>query len=443
VVLRWPHRLSALLVTGAVCLAGAGPAQATQDGRATDPGVRWIQRHAKPLDTIEPNAPLADLRPLRPMVDDAVVVGLGESTHGAHQQFALKHRVVRLLVQQLGFRSLAMEEDWATGLDLNRYLLTGQGNAAELVRSMGVPWSTREVQAMLEWLRAWNTRHRDKVRFVGVDVYDTRRSVYDAVAGYVRRAAPRLLPRLERDFEVIRPTRPDWIAFFLTQVQDKQRYLEHARSAYRLVKAVPHRPGDRRHELALQHARQIVAFYEYYTLDQPNYRDRKLAQNLRWWRRYSGDKVVFWAANVHTANAQRLKASVPPEVLRFKAAGAYLRERYGSRYASIGFTFDHGAVNSGWGGPPFTPTPFPVPRPPRGFAEHPLGQVGLRQYLVDLGTPAPPAVRSWLHAPAKIRVIGATYDPETDAAHHMTGGSLHEWFDVLLHRQVVTPWHLL
>jgi erythromycin esterase len=84
-----------------------------------------------------------------------------------------------------------------------------------------------------------------------------------------------------------------------------------------------------------------------------------------------------------------------------------------------------------------------VPRPPPGFAEHPLGQVGLRQYLVDLGTPAPPAVRSWLHAPAKIRVIGATYDPETDAAHHMTGGSLHEWFDVLLHRQVVTPWHLL
>jgi erythromycin esterase-like protein len=117
---------------------------------------------------------------------------------------------------------------------------------------------------------------------------------------------------------------------------------------------VPHRSGDRRHELALQHARQIVAFYEYYTLDQPNYRDRKLAQNLRWWRRYTGDKVVFWAANVHTANAPRLKVSVPPDVLRFKAAGAYLRERYGGRYASIGFTFDHGAVNSGWGGPPFT-----------------------------------------------------------------------------------------
>jgi erythromycin esterase len=227
----------------------------------------------------------------------------------------------------------------------------------------------------LEWLRAWNTRHRDKVQFVGADVYDTRRSVYDAVASYVQRVAPRLLPQL--------------------------------------VKAVPHGPGDRGHALALQHARQIVAFYEYYTLDQPNYRDQKLAQNLRWWRRHTGDKVVFWAANVHTANARRLVATIPPDVLEFKAAGAYLREHYGSRYASIGFTFDHGAVNSGWGGPAFTPRPFPVPPPPRGFAERPLGEVALPQYLLHLRRPAPPAVRSWLHAPARIRVIGATYDPAT------------------------------
>jgi erythromycin esterase len=40
---------------------------------------------------------------------------------------------VRLLVEQLGFRSVAMEEDWATGIELNRYVLTGQGDPAELV----------------------------------------------------------------------------------------------------------------------------------------------------------------------------------------------------------------------------------------------------------------------------------------------------------------------
>jgi erythromycin esterase len=41
--------------------------------------------------------------------------------------------------------------------------------------------------------------------------------------------------------------------------------------------------------------------------------------------------------------------------------------------------------------------------------------------------------------PAKIRVTGATYDPSNHAAHYMTGGSLAEWFDLIVHRQAVTP----
>jgi erythromycin esterase len=439
----WPLRLSALLsvllLAGMVWLVGPGSAQAAQDHPLAD----WLQGQARPLATTDPAAPLADLRPLPRMVGDAVIVGLGESTHGSHEQFTLKHRIVRLLVEQLGFRSFAMEEDWATGIELNRYLLTGQGDPAELVKAMGMPWSTREVLAVLEWLRDWNASHRDKVRFVGTDVFDTRPSVYDAVASYVQQIAPQQLAELEGHFQVIRPTRPDWVAFFLTEVPDQQRYVEHARQAYQLVAGIAHRPGDRAHQLALQHARQIVAFYEYYTLGDPDYRDREIAHNLVWWRRYTGDKVVYWAANVHTANAPWLTATVPPDVLAFKAAGAYLREHYGSRYRSIGMTFDHGAVNSGWGAPPFTPMPFQVPPPPDGFTERPLGEVDLPQYLLDLRTPAPPAVRSWLAAPAKIRVTGATYDPSNHAAHYMTGGSLAQWFDLIVHRQAVTPSQLV
>lgn len=133
-------------------MSGAGLAQA----QAKDPITHWVQSHAGPLDTTDPNAPLGDLQPLDRMVGDAVMVGLGESTHGSYEQFTLKHRVVRLLVEQLGFRSLAMEEDWASGIDLDRYLRTGQGDPTELVKAMRAPWNTREVQAVLEWSRAWN-----------------------------------------------------------------------------------------------------------------------------------------------------------------------------------------------------------------------------------------------------------------------------------------------
>ena len=41
----------------------------------------------------------------------ASVVGLGESAHGAAEELTLKHRTLRLLVEDMGFRSVAWEED--------------------------------------------------------------------------------------------------------------------------------------------------------------------------------------------------------------------------------------------------------------------------------------------------------------------------------------------
>lgn len=41
-----------------------------------------------------------------------------------------------------------------------------------------------------------------------------------------------------------------------------------------------------------------------------------------------------------------------------------------------------------------------------------------------------------------MRVIAA-YDPTMPEAYFMAGGSLAQWFDVIIHRQTVTPTHLL
>ncbi len=56
------------------------------------------------------------------MVSDATVVGLGRSTHGAHELGALTHRIFRFLVEHPGFRSLAIEENCTTGIPIDEYL---------------------------------------------------------------------------------------------------------------------------------------------------------------------------------------------------------------------------------------------------------------------------------------------------------------------------------
>ena len=47
---------------------------------------------------------------------------------------------------------------------------------------------------------------------------------------------------------------------------DKEPYLDHARQVYALVDGLPHAPGDRARALALHTARQIVSFYEHFSL---------------------------------------------------------------------------------------------------------------------------------------------------------------------------------
>ncbi|TDD24445.1 erythromycin esterase family protein [Nonomuraea diastatica] len=455
---RWPWKTFTLVATGTTVItvvaapatraaahAGAhvpahaavsSAAHAAVHGSAV---TGWLRRHAAPLAGIDPAAPLTDLAALRPMLGDASVVGLGESTHGAAEETRLKHRTLRYLVEELGFRSIAWEEDWTVGLEVDDYLRTGKGDVNTLVRKMARTWRTREVADVLGWLRAYNATHDEQVRFVGVECFATGPRAYDAVTRYVAETAPGRKAELARHMRKIRPDTADMGAYvqWYYGVKDKKPYIRHARQAYELVRKVPHDDGDRAYELALQHARQIVSFYEYF--DQKNvyqYRDARAAENLRWWRDRTGDRIAYWAASPHTAKAAGVTVHAPGgPPLRFDGAGSLLRRWYGRKYRSIGFTFTRGTLAGADG------RPARVPAPPRDWADAPFGAVRHAQYAVDLqASRAPDAVRAWLRTPAKMRCVAA-YDPAEPEGHYMSGSSPAGWFDVIVHRQEISPPH--
>lgn len=303
--------------------------------------ARWIGQHAHRLATTDPGAPLSDLRPLAGMVDGARVVAVGVSTRQAHEPSALAHRIVRLLVEEVGFRSLALEGDDAVRLGLDAYVRTGAGDPRALLAGARSFWQTGELLDTVRWMRAFNLRHPEEP---------------------LRFAAAEHTPRT-------RATRPDGLAGI----------------------------------------------------------EIGLAEDTAQWHERTGDRIVYWGGMAHTANGgpRTVSPSSPP--LTHRNAGSYLRERFGDGYVSLGLTFHHGAA------------PDPVPAPPPEFAEAVLGAAGPGPYLLDLRGEAPAAVREWRQAPARTRLMGPHYDPGDDAAHHMSGGSLADWFDAVLHTQEVTP----
>ncbi|MFI6299699.1 erythromycin esterase family protein [Nonomuraea sp. NPDC050790] len=411
----------------------AALAAATALSLTTGPVVDWLKEHAVPLATIDPAAPLGDLAPLARMIGDAKIVGLGESTHVAREEALLKHRVMRYLVEERGFRTIAWEEDWTTGQIVDRYVVKGEGDLDAVVKQMTTTWQAEEVRDVLRWLRAYNATHADKVRFVGVEFYATRPAAYDAVINHVAKAAPDQVDQVRAHLAEIRPPSDD-VGKYLRELfesgTDMKPYIAHAQAAYDVVEGLP---ASRAQALALHNARQIVSFFEY--LDRradTGYRDQQSSRNLRWWQRFSGDKVAYWAASAHTANAPDLRLSLPPAPeRRFASAGSHLRRWYGPRYLSIGFTFDHGTLKIGG-------QPVRIPRPPRTWADRPFGDVRIPQYAVDLRVKTPPQ----LNQPTKMRAV-ANYDPNRPFDYYIHGGSLTQWFDVIIHRQTVTPLRLL
>src|SRR5512147_1133880 len=106
----------------------------------------WLRGAAVPFGQIDPGDKLDDLEPLRQIVGNARIVSLGEATHGTREFFQMKHRILRFLVERMGFTAFAIEATWPEANRLDRYVRTGEGDPAVLLSGLYFwTWNTDEV----------------------------------------------------------------------------------------------------------------------------------------------------------------------------------------------------------------------------------------------------------------------------------------------------------
>jgi erythromycin esterase len=159
--------------------------------------------------------------------------------------------------------------------------------------------------------------------------------------------------------------------------------------------------------------------------------ERRLAANALRWREHTGHKILYWSGSHSAVGHARTVAWTPNEAgVTSRNAGSYLREQLGTEYVSTGLTFHHGSVD-------LDGKPALVPAPPADFTDAVLGSAGLERYLLDLRAGGSDSGRTVADAPAKLRLIGPRYNPGVPAS--MSGGSLSEFFDIVLHTREVTP----
>src|SRR5262249_9788487 len=148
----------------------------------------WLAKHAIPLATTEATGNVDDLAPLASIIGDAHVVGMGDATHGTHEFFTTKLRILRFLVERMGFDVLAMEGSYPQLERINAYVQGGPGDVKQLLLPQQGEeiywfWNVEECVAVIEWMRNYNlTRgNRPPIEIVGADVYDGKTAAHMVV----------------------------------------------------------------------------------------------------------------------------------------------------------------------------------------------------------------------------------------------------------------------
>ncbi|MEU7070115.1 erythromycin esterase family protein [Streptomyces narbonensis] len=395
--------------------------------------VRALERVAHPLRSTAPAGPTGDLRALSGAVGDAKVVGLGEATHGSHEFFAMKERVFRHLVEERGFTTFALEMSWSAGLRIDEYLQGGPGDPRQIARETlaGSPWEREEFVSLIGWMREHNRRHPDhRVHFMGDDLGAPKLGddIFERVLASARETRPDALPRLTELYGGLRPF-DDVFAYLRKPIAEREANAERAQEALDLL-AEPRKGDGEDYAWTVQHARNIAQTFAFATVDLTDpasvtvaerLRDQAMADNVLWWQRHTGHKMLLSAHNGHVGYLSTHPDTYP------RTQGAVLRDRLGSDYAAIGFTFAGGSfltkdtsLDGEW-------EPVTVPAAVRGMNEYTLDRVRHRDFYVDLRT-APTAARAWLDRARPVYDAGSTFTPDP-----LPTLALGRAYDVLIH----------
>jgi len=320
-------RFRALLLIGFL----ASVAQASPHHRAVappppEPPAQWLAHHAIPLATTEATGNVDDLAPLAGIIGNAHVVGLGDATHGTHEFFTVKLRIIQFLIQRMGFDVLAMEHSFPQTERVNAYAQGGSGDLKQLLLPQAGEelywfWDVEEFAAVVEWMRNYNLTRGSKppIEIVGADCFDGKTAAH-MVIDYLNSVDSAEAEAATQAYGcVLTPSQScnTGPARTITQQMMAKESDYTARSSARAF-------AD-----AL-HAADVVtqSFLQFGPI-----RDAFMAQNVGWAKDHRGSakKVIYWAHNEHVTRG--------PSVLGFftpSTAGTVLTQTFGSDYVNFG-----------------------------------------------------------------------------------------------------------
>jgi len=443
--------LSLLLGVVFLFASSDGPNALPSQGKAMprDPALpaatAWLRNAAVPFSQFDPEGSLDDLEPLRAIVGDARIVSLGEATHGTREFFLMKHRILRFLVERMGFTAFAIEATWPEANRLDHYVRTGEGDPAVLLSGLYFwTWNTDEVLRMIRWMRKHNEAGGNvgfygfDMQYPGMAIENVTRFV-SSVDGKSSVEVAQHLLCLERCANDARGRFP--AAGYASQTpeyrdacrQDLQ-WVEDTLVARRKTYEAASSAGA---WARASHSARVAIQYEEMASNRRT-RDVAMADNVAWLvgQLPPDGKIVLWAHNGHVSTQ-----AVPT----WTPMGYALRQTYGKAMVVMGFSFARGSFNAvGQSGSTYTTVGAHTVDDLRAQSyEYYFRWSHQPQFFLDLrGRSGRADTPAFLAGPRYTRSIGAVYN-EAAPSQYWYSATLPQEYDVSIFIERTTPSVLL
>lgn len=338
--------ISVIIILGLVCVGLFGGKLSPNEE------AEIIKEKLVPLNTVEVGNGFQDLKEFKDIFKDKQIIALGGATYGTKEFFQIKHRMLEFLVEEMGYRTFAMDVDFGRTELINNYILNGEGNAENIVRQTkingGYSWSTVESLELIEWMRKYNedSNHKEKIKFYGIQVTNAEDSS-NFVINYLRDIDEDLYKKFDGELDEVRgrPVR-NIPTSELRREQEKVEILINIfnQNKDKFVKST----SEEKYEEASKYLQSILKSIELAIYSGPehnikealNMEGKLLADNIKWIlereSKNENDKIVLWSGNQHISNISK----------DYKSMGYNLKEMYKDKYYSLALEFHQGSFGA-------------------------------------------------------------------------------------------------
>ncbi len=288
----------------------------------------WLKENAVAIQSIDPeDEDFSDLEPLKQLIGDARVVGLGEQTHGDGATFHAKTRLIKFLHQEMGFDVLVWESGMYDCHIVEQAVDNGESMKTAWRKGIFPIWGMSEqVQPLFEYVDSTRKTARPLL-IAGCDCQVTGAE-----------SMPRLRERLSRMLDRIGSVQVDDPARKLVDTALARQFADIDAAEFKAAadsilhvlageSDADHNPAVSREVSLLRRALQnaVAAGYmsHWFSRDSQTdeqrranrlkgalYRESALAKTLIWLAKeyYADRKLIVWAASSHlTYNSQSVE----------------------------------------------------------------------------------------------------------------------------------------